>query len=76
MHDTSGVFGNPLGVCQHLDAEAGRQWHVVFFKHRYRIGNQTLAEFVVGPRAADNLAPLVIPVDRLFEHVTSTFLST
>src|SRR5262249_46582925 len=37
-----------------------------------RASEQASLEVVVRPRAADDLAPLVVPVDQLSEHVSST----
>jgi len=62
VHDAVGVFGNPVGVFKHLNAEAGRRRQVVLLKDPRRVGSQALVEVIVGPRTADDLAPLVVPV--------------
>jgi hypothetical protein len=62
VHDAVGVFGNPVGVFEHLNADADRPWQVVLDKDRCWVGAQALAEDIVGPCTADDLTPSVIPV--------------
>ena len=61
-----------LGILEHLDVEAGRHRQVVLLEDPRRVGEQRCLKASSAHAMADNLTPLVVPVDQLSEHVSST----